>query len=134
MLEAPLIRKIYAKPPSKDGVNCDWSLNIEAVLCCRHHHMAGDMTREQWIQFAKKCGATPFFMEDVGNDKAPAYEFDDEGNPVRVHGSVVRQLRRVPRRPVVQAEKQASGMKMIKCQFCSRPHPIYGQCPVCYGT
>ena len=135
MLEASTQRKIWAKPPAKDGLNCDWSLNIEAVVCCEHHHLVADMTRAQWIQFAKLLGAKPFFIEHLDRKDVDRYEFDDDGNPRMVAGPAVSSSRSSPRRARVAVPRVAeeSGLKTTRCQFCSRPHPMYGKCSVCYG-
>jgi hypothetical protein len=137
MLNAPVQKKIWAKPPAKDGVNVDWSLNIEAVVCCNHHHTAATLDRSDWIKFARKCGATPFFSDFEKNDGT--WEFDDEGTPIRsrrpVPVATVSNPRRSPARKVGVPVNPTvpSFARKFPCQICGTPTPIHGNCPKCFG-
>lgn len=49
-------------PPAGPGslIHSDWQMNIEAMVCCHHFHLARSLSREQWQSLCKVVGAKPY--------------------------------------------------------------------------
>ena len=134
MLDAPAQKKIYKAPPTVDGSNTDWAMNIEAVVCCNHVHLVTNLTREEWLKLVAKYKATPFFE----NQRDTRYSFDDTGRIISERTfSLSKPIQHIQSNQRVgkRGSKEETGgppRKMIKCQFCSTQHPIFGKCPKCF--
>lgn len=44
----PLKKAIYFAPRASDGLNRDYSLGIEAIVCCTMYHVVAGLTRTEW--------------------------------------------------------------------------------------
>lgn len=127
MLEAPIEKRIYVKPPALDGANVDWTLNIEGVVCCTHHHHTF-IGREGWMGLVEKFQATPFYTDQ----KDTTYKFDDNGSVSVISGPPVKVDKRSNGERKVERKKTDSGPAPIACMICTRMKPRYGKCSYCF--
>jgi hypothetical protein len=95
----PKLGLIVVKPPAVGGfIYEDWSMNIDAVVCCHHFHLARSLSRDQWLSLVQRVGAKPFVYHPLGSD----------GNPIRKPG---------PR------STQGPRVRTKGCLFCANPTP-----------
>lgn len=132
MLDAPAQMRIYKAPPTPDGHNVDWAMNLEGVVCCKHVHLTF-LDREEWVKLANKYHATPFFTTET----EMTYELDADGHAVihnrRGSGNTHKATRKMVE--VRDTPPQARAFnKTVKCQFCSTQHAIFGDCPKCFPS
>jgi hypothetical protein len=93
----PKLGLIVVKPPAVGGfIYEDWSMNIDAVVCCHHFHLARSLSRDQWLSLVQRVGAKPFVYHPLGSD----------GNPIRKSG---------PR------STQGPRVRTKGCLFCANP-------------
>lgn len=124
MLDAPVLKRIYVKPPNERNDNVDWALNIEGVLCCHHHHLSF-ITREAWLKLVEKNGARPYF---IGTEAR--YTLDDSGGHTTVFSRAASPKPKTPKaQPQLSSEPR---VKMRTCSYHGDEYPIYGKCPTCF--
>ena len=45
---------LFFAPRSADGLNRDYSLGIEGVICCTMYHVLLNISREEWVKIADR--------------------------------------------------------------------------------
>lgn len=61
--------KIYIRPIGKDGVNADWYLCVEAIVCCGLYHRVRALPYEWWVAKSVAAG--------VRRDDGSGYRYTD---------------------------------------------------------
>src|SRR4249920_2518519 len=71
--------KIYVRPIGPDGLNADWYLCVEAIVCCSLYHSVRELPYEWWVEKSIKHG--------VKRDDMRGYKYTDstDKNTERPH-------------------------------------------------
>lgn len=85
--------KIYVRPIGQDGLNADWYLCVEAIVCCSLYHRVRALPYEWWVEKAEKAG--------VRRDDMLGYRYTDSTD-------------KNTERPHVEAKKEATSIKTYK--------------------
>lgn len=85
--------KIYVRPIGPDGLNADWYLCVEAIICCSLYHATRALPYEWWVEKSVKF--------KVRRDDMRGYIFTDSTD-------------KNTERPHVEAKKEATSIKAYK--------------------
>lgn len=94
--------KIYVRPIGQDGLNADWYLCVEAIVCCSLYHRVRALPYEWWVEKAEKAG--------VRRDDMRGYKYTDSThlNTERPHVEAKKET------PSIKAYKKARAIAEVK--------------------
>lgn len=73
--------KIYVRPIGPDGLNADWYLCVEAIVCCALYHRVRELPYEWWVAKSVKYGVKREDMRGYIYPASPEKNTEREKTP-----------------------------------------------------